>query len=310
MQKPSRKVILAVVVVSGVALTVAAGLALRRPLLERWYLWQVESGQGEAKDAALARLEEMGSVRAIPFVLELTLGARVSESTSGAFFAAVYDGSDLLEDFSTPLKFAVGETFVDLIWEIVPTEGHRPSSGPSPSVPVFQTAAGHQAIRTVLSVWRRVRALVRPAGLKAIPVLNETLRDQEAERLVKLIADLELRALIERLKNRRDVSYLVGLLARRELLPEVGGYVIVALGELGTEARSALPALVAALQDEDSRNRMHAADALRKIGSVPEEGIDALRELSKNDEAHYVRHAAAQALSKLGPKHTRSGDAH
>jgi len=68
-----------------------------------------------------------------------------------------------------------------------------------------------------------------------------------------------------------------------------------ALGQIGPEARAAVPDLVRALADKDSYVRLSAAEALRQIGqaAVP----DLVRALA--DEYSYVRRAAAVALGEI-----------
>ena len=82
MKPRSKKAIVLLVIVSGVVVLVAAGFAFKRPLLEQWYVWQVESGGEEQKEVALEKLEEMGSVKAVPHFLELILDAQVSATSS------------------------------------------------------------------------------------------------------------------------------------------------------------------------------------------------------------------------------------
>ena len=70
-----------------------------------------------------------------------------------------------------------------------------------------------------------------------------------------------------------------------------------ALGQLGTRAKSAVPALVAALRDENEIVRFYVAEALGQIGG---EAVPALAEALKNEDV-WVRFYAAQTLGSMGP---------
>ena len=57
--------------VSGVVVVVAAGFALKRPILEQWYLRQLESEDGEEQRTAIQKLGELRSASAVPKLVEL-----------------------------------------------------------------------------------------------------------------------------------------------------------------------------------------------------------------------------------------------
>lgn len=63
----------------GVAMLVASSLACRRPLLERWYAWRFDVGAEEEKIEAAVKLGELGSDRAVPWLLETLLAAHEQE---------------------------------------------------------------------------------------------------------------------------------------------------------------------------------------------------------------------------------------
>ena len=71
-----------------------------------------------------------------------------------------------------------------------------------------------------------------------------------------------------------------------------------ALRQIGKEA---VPALIAALKDEDADVRRSAATALGKIGAEAKEAIPSLTDALKDEDAD-VRNNAAEALSKIGAK--------
>ena len=70
MKRPSNKLIVCGVAVFGIAVLLAAAFALRRPILEQWYLWKLESGDSEQQWAAAAKLAKIGSKRAEEWYLE------------------------------------------------------------------------------------------------------------------------------------------------------------------------------------------------------------------------------------------------
>jgi HEAT repeat protein len=72
------------------------------------------------------------------------------------------------------------------------------------------------------------------------------------------------------------------------------------LGELGTEAQPAVPALSKALRDRDTFVRRYAAEALGKIGPGAKPAIGELS-LLLNDERREVQLAAIDALGQMGP---------
>ena len=72
------------------------------------------------------------------------------------------------------------------------------------------------------------------------------------------------------------------------------------LGELGPEAKSAVPDLMRALRDKDLFVRRFSAEALGKIGPDAKAAVPALA-TALNDEKKEVADAAIDALVKIGP---------
>jgi serine/threonine-protein kinase len=72
-----------------------------------------------------------------------------------------------------------------------------------------------------------------------------------------------------------------------------------ALGDLGSAAKGAVPALVAALDDTDAEVRGGAVRALERIGSQATPAIPKLIRLSKSDESEPVRQLALHALGNI-----------
>jgi HEAT repeat protein len=93
------------------------------------------------------------------------------------------------------------------------------------------------------------------------------------------------------------VARLVPVLSSRD--PYVRGFAVWSLGELGAAAEPAVPALVAALRDEDDVPGV-AAQALAKIGPAARAAVPALLEVLGRDDARR-RWNAAGALGRIGP---------
>lgn len=75
----------------------------------------------------------------------------------------------------------------------------------------------------------------------------------------------------------------------------------LALREIGPEARTAIPALTELLNDKDQWVQLAAAEGVAKIGADPKPAALTLTELLKHKDAN-VRHAAAGALRDIGPE--------
>jgi len=74
----------------------------------------------------------------------------------------------------------------------------------------------------------------------------------------------------------------------------------VALGQIGADARAAVPQLIAMLDDKDPIYRTQAATSLGQIGPGAKEAVPALIKALK-DRYYTVRQFAAQALGDIGP---------
>ena len=58
------------VMTGGIAVLAGAGVALRRPALEQWCLWKLESGDPDEMHDAVRKLGELRSARAVPRLLD------------------------------------------------------------------------------------------------------------------------------------------------------------------------------------------------------------------------------------------------
>ena len=73
---------------------------------------------------------------------------------------------------------------------------------------------------------------------------------------------------------------------------------IRALGQMGKEAKEAVPDLANALKDEDRMCRLAAAQALEGLGEDAQDAIPALYDVLKDDDER-LRKAARHALDKI-----------
>ena len=70
------------------------------------------------------------------------------------------------------------------------------------------------------------------------------------------------------------------------------------LGEIGEDAKVAVPALIQAVQ-QDKHARIRAARALGRIGEGAKDAVSALIQ-ALQDQDQYVRRCVAKALEKIG----------
>ena len=90
--------------------------------------------------------------------------------------------------------------------------------------------------------------------------------------------------------------------------PQVREIAAEALGDIGSSAQAAVPALVAALEDKSERVRFHAAEALGTVSQQESTAISALS-AALRDENERVRQDAALALARIGPPAADAVDA-
>jgi tRNA A-37 threonylcarbamoyl transferase component Bud32 len=76
---------------------------------------------------------------------------------------------------------------------------------------------------------------------------------------------------------------------------------VVAVGEMGSAAREAIPALIEALEDEDVAIRWDAAKALGKMGPAAAGAVPALAAVIHQQSDAIVRQYAVAALGRIGP---------
>jgi len=135
----------------------------------------------------------------------------------------------------------------------------------------------------------RIRADVRAA----VPALSEALKSEDALLRVNAAASL---IKIEPSLNKESLKILLdGLKDSRSYVRNSS---IRAIGQMGQDAKEAIPELARALKDEDKWCRLTAAHALEGMGSDAKRAVPALYEALK-DEDERLRKAARSALDKI-----------
>ena len=130
---------------------------------------------------------------------------------------------------------------------------------------------------------------IGPKAKNAIPALEKALNDDDkafcwtVKQALRKIKQVSVENLIDCL-NDKDI------IIRRNA--------VKALGEMGVEAQSAVPALILCLNDEKAEARKNASFALAKIG---EPALPALMEALKSKDVR-IRRNAAFSLGEMGEK--------
>lgn len=149
-----------------------------------------------------------------------------------------------------------------------------------------------EAAERLLSQDEEVRRAALPALLEGIKDSNRKVRINSVMALNNLFGrergpevEAVVRAMMELLKRDADDG--------------VRWSAVNVLDDIGPEARAAVPLLIEALGEEESRNRCSAARALGQIGSDSKEAAPTLIKMLKDPDAE-VRYSAAIALGQIG----------
>ena len=162
MKPRSKKAIVLLVIVSCVVVVVAAGFALKRPILVRWYLRQLESeDKGERKRAA-ETVAEMGAGRAVPAIL------RILQRTGSDFFTIVYPPESSVD---TSRAFVVKADVMRLLSGLTIT---MPSDGMEFRLDADGWFVPGDSIFLLDALWK----LTSVAGKRSVPYLVTALDDE------------------------------------------------------------------------------------------------------------------------------------
>ena len=96
-------------------------------------------------------------------------------------------------------------------------------------------------------------------------------------------------------QEQKEIKRLIGELQDQDEDSSVRSNAAIALGNIGEDAKDAVPALIQALQDQNSEIRYHAAMALGEIGSGAADAVSALIQALQDQD---VRVIAAYALGR------------
>ncbi len=249
-------------VVLGIASATIAYLALKRPVLEQSYLWELESEYEPNRIAAATRLGNMQSTKAISPLIELLQqdhangGDRIRKPVKLHYSAAA------LVDIGLPaVAGLIGVSKSEdprVRWnaaEALGQIGRREHAAVPPLTLGLQHANAHVRAIAVSALGK-----VGPQARNAVPTLIELLQDEDAYVRVCSVnalgrigpaAKAGVAGLIESLKD--------------ESSPVLRAGAAWSLGRIGPEARDAIPVLVETLNDEEQELRLLAAEALRSI---------------------------------------------
>ena len=153
-----------------------------------------------------------------------------------------------------------------------------------------------------------VRALAKigppavPALIKALKNGKKKIRAHAAEALGKIgpKARAAVPALVQELRNQGDGKDTIAINIGENAFfryPGPRSRAATALGQIGPEAKAAVPALAQVLKDDDSSIRTAAARALGNIGTA---AVPALLKALQNDDAR-VRAASVTGLGQISP---------
>ena len=129
---------------------------------------------------------------------------------------------------------------------------------------------------------------------------NVSCSNTEIEKHIKQLENAEPEAFDALVAcNSKSVSALIKALEGKD--EKIRIVAIVALGEIGENAKPAVPGLINALQDKDSMVRYSAAYTLGKIGKKAKPAVSELV-AALQDKDSTVRSSAADALVRIGYK--------
>jgi len=145
---------------------------------------------------------------------------------------------------------------------------------------------------------------VRSVASAAVPKANVPAR-VGVPALVELLGreqnPVHVRALSEyRSEAEPGLAVLLQIMKNPDVDTETRWNAIRAIGKIGAAAASAVPALVAALQDPAATIREHSAEALGDIGPPAAEAAQPLASVL-HDPAPRVRRDAVRSLGQIGP---------
>ncbi len=255
----------------GVAIFLVALYVSRETFLERYWLWKLEAEDDDQRKTAAERLGAMGSVRAIPILVQL------------------------LRDYPQPEATVEGKRII--LFTSVPKQS------PLSNVVIFEMRDDYWQ-----SFW--IGKAIAAIGSRGIPLIAEGIKDDGWLWTVKLdgpssrggipvrrnlIMDIGLRKAIDEI-GPAAFPHLVDM--SKDENPNTRRLAVLSLPSIGQDPDEVIEVLLGTLKDEDHRIRFLSAWAIGEFGSVAVQAIPAL-EKALDDDHERVRAAARELLAKI-----------
>jgi len=249
---------------------------------------ELKNGDNAQRQHAGERLAEVGS-KAIPGVIEALKDDR-TEVREAAAQTFVWMGREA-KGATLALIDALGDSSANVRFRSAQSLGNI---GPDA---ISAKPALMKALKDEADIVRyhaaRSLGLLGSGAIEAVPELLNALKDVDAE--VRIGAAQSM--------HRLDPSQIdaVGFLINEmQTAPFDAGTAALALGELGPDAKKAIPYIIEMLGLEDRSARMSAAEALGLFGPDAAEAVPALIK-ALDDSQEWVRMRAARSLGQIGP---------
>ena len=251
------------IAVVGVVVLVAAGVALKRPILESWHIHLLDSDDEQKRMEAAQTLGEMKSVRAVPRLLELL------QTEHGEFISLKK------LHYTVQVLVEIGDAAAPILADSLVVHAARaePDREFFRQLRAIFSKIGARVVSSLAEVLRRDNceqakryALWMLEEIhddeRVVPALVETLRDKIQS--VRRVAALRL--------SRRDASrakaavpVFVEMLTDKNVRDLLEMTVVERLGNIGPDARVAVPILMKRLQSGDERLQKAARQALKRM---------------------------------------------
>ena len=257
MKRPSKGSIVVSVAVVGSDDGVASGFALKQPLLEQWYLWQLQSEDEETQKAAAERLGKMQSVKGVPKLLQVLRDYEEPKSPRP------FNGVNLFPNGLQNMPYIFVQEMTEEYWQ---------EFWPGRAL----AAIGCQAIPHVAEWiqdegWQFRKNSIMDAGLRkamqkmgpaAAPYLVEILSDDNPNTRRVAVLTLTLGIVAKGSNHPKIISALVNGLSDSSY--RIRFLCVWAIGRIRPVTENALSALRAAESDEHELVRVAAAEVLKK----------------------------------------------
>ena len=265
MQCRSRKPILSVVVVSGLVALVVAGILFRRPLLEHWYLQELESGSGQERKTAAERLGAMQSLKAVPLLV------RILQETE---------------------QTADQRPHIPIILCRLP--GPSTLQSIAPSTPHL---AKLYLLEMTDQAWEELwpAKAIAAIGCEGVPRVADAIKDEAWLYGGQSLMDTGLRRAIEAM-GEGAVPHLIKM--TKDGNPNTRRLAILTLRKLDRDSYRLTQVLVDTLKDEHHGVRLLSAWILGEVGPRAKNAIPDLMDAS-HDDHEWVRILAQEAINKI-----------